>query len=492
MALIKCPECGKEISDRASSCPNCGYPISQQNRPVNRTTATPQNVVPKYNPAPRTANVPTRNEIGYNPNTYAQPKPPKKKKKLKGWQKFLIGVASVLLLLIILFVIFIIVPAIKCVNSYEAISPYLDYVGNPHPDEDEAITLTQEEYENMDNVEFMGMRGEMSFQLRDGYIFSCTWTSFDFCSEDEYREFAEGLYLYFENDPSIEAKSYGNGNTYHYFWVDPYYGFTVTMAHGFFPYDPDGKIEIKWETSEEACDILGHSWIDATCTDPKTCHVCGATEGKAIGHNASEWSEWDINYDEAVNSRELTCIECEEIIETQEETITTFVSGNYFTIHPAGFASRFEDSSSRLNNIDYDTKSEYNEYGFYDEDNTIFYRIQDKNDDYNDIGMISFSKTDGKNVAVMNNYSENIVSCINILVEDSYDVSAVVYSTILAIDPGIGYSEAADVGQTIVDNIAIAVGDINEEDFQGINYNGINYLLYKDRQYHYLVVTIQN
>ena len=28
MALIKCPECGKEVSDKASSCPNCGYPIS--------------------------------------------------------------------------------------------------------------------------------------------------------------------------------------------------------------------------------------------------------------------------------------------------------------------------------------------------------------------------------------------------------------------------------------------------------------------------------
>lgn len=27
MALIKCPECGKEISDRASTCPNCGCPI---------------------------------------------------------------------------------------------------------------------------------------------------------------------------------------------------------------------------------------------------------------------------------------------------------------------------------------------------------------------------------------------------------------------------------------------------------------------------------
>ena len=27
MALIKCPECGKEVSDTANSCPNCGYLI---------------------------------------------------------------------------------------------------------------------------------------------------------------------------------------------------------------------------------------------------------------------------------------------------------------------------------------------------------------------------------------------------------------------------------------------------------------------------------
>lgn len=29
MALIKCPECGKEVSDRAKACPSCAYPIPQ-------------------------------------------------------------------------------------------------------------------------------------------------------------------------------------------------------------------------------------------------------------------------------------------------------------------------------------------------------------------------------------------------------------------------------------------------------------------------------
>lgn len=27
MALIKCPECGRQVSDMASSCPQCGCPI---------------------------------------------------------------------------------------------------------------------------------------------------------------------------------------------------------------------------------------------------------------------------------------------------------------------------------------------------------------------------------------------------------------------------------------------------------------------------------
>ena len=34
MALIKCPECGKERSDKALSCPNCGVPMIKENHCV--------------------------------------------------------------------------------------------------------------------------------------------------------------------------------------------------------------------------------------------------------------------------------------------------------------------------------------------------------------------------------------------------------------------------------------------------------------------------
>ncbi len=32
-----------------------------------------------------------------------------------------------------------------------------------------------------------------------------------------------------------------------------------------------------------------HEWLDATCTTPKTCSLCGATDGEALGHNYGAW-----------------------------------------------------------------------------------------------------------------------------------------------------------------------------------------------------------
>ena len=32
MAMIKCPECGKQVSDKANSCPNCGYGVKPKKK----------------------------------------------------------------------------------------------------------------------------------------------------------------------------------------------------------------------------------------------------------------------------------------------------------------------------------------------------------------------------------------------------------------------------------------------------------------------------
>ena len=59
-------------------------------------------------------------------------------------------------------------------------------------------------------------------------------------------------------------------------------------------------VEHSWEdatcTKAKSCsvcklnegDVLGHKWIEATCTVAKTCSICSSTEGEAIGH---DWKE---------------------------------------------------------------------------------------------------------------------------------------------------------------------------------------------------------
>ena len=41
-----------------------------------------------------------------------------------------------------------------------------------------------------------------------------------------------------------------------------------------------------------------HSWADATCMLPKTCSLCGATDGEALGHD-----------EEVLQGKDATCTE---------------------------------------------------------------------------------------------------------------------------------------------------------------------------------------
>jgi uncharacterized membrane protein YvbJ len=43
MPLIKCPACGREISNRAVACPGCGHPISSEQSSQNEATVDNSN-----------------------------------------------------------------------------------------------------------------------------------------------------------------------------------------------------------------------------------------------------------------------------------------------------------------------------------------------------------------------------------------------------------------------------------------------------------------
>lgn len=70
------------------------------------------------------------------------------------------------------------------------------------------------------------------------------------------------------------------------------------------------------EMPNMACE---HSWIDATCTSPKTCSLCKATEGEALGHVEVILEGKEASCTEAGLTNGKKCLVCDEILLAQEE-----------------------------------------------------------------------------------------------------------------------------------------------------------------------------
>lgn len=74
--------------------------------------------------------------------------------------------------------------------------------------------------------------------------------------------------------------------------------------------------------TEDPSDEVNHSWAEATCTLPKTCTICGATEGTALGH---------------AEDADGKCLRCGEVlVEIKDEELEKYTVAacamNYFFI----------------------------------------------------------------------------------------------------------------------------------------------------------------
>ena len=71
-----------------------------------------------------------------------------------------------------------------------------------------------------------------------------------------------------------------------------------------------------------------HTWEKATCTAPKTCSVCKATEGSTIPHIASKWEIIEDAIGEEQGTRQQKCTVCGEILSTEKFYAPTKMATN--------------------------------------------------------------------------------------------------------------------------------------------------------------------
>lgn len=62
-----------------------------------------------------------------------------------------------------------------------------------------------------------------------------------------------------------------------------------------------------------------HTWTDATCTAPKTCTKCGATEGEALGHTEEKVDGRAATCTDAGLTDGTKCKVCGLILQAQDE-----------------------------------------------------------------------------------------------------------------------------------------------------------------------------
>lgn len=64
-------------------------------------------------------------------------------------------------------------------------------------------------------------------------------------------------------------------------------------------------------------EALGHTWNDATCTEPQICSVCHATKGDALGHELGDWTIIKEATCTATGEEKTTCKRCGKSLEEE-------------------------------------------------------------------------------------------------------------------------------------------------------------------------------
>lgn len=85
----------------------------------------------------------------------------------------------------------------------------------------------------------------------------------------------------------------------------------------------------------------------------------------------------------------------------------------------------------------------------------------------------------GNSLPVIDEFSPNAFSGITVLVGNDDDLAAILVATVMASNPNLEYNEAFDVAELVLET----GGNLD-----GANYDSINYVLYSDNSYQYIIV----
>ena len=160
-----------------------------------------------------------------------------------------------------------------------------------------------------------------------------------------------------------------------------------------------------------------------------------------------------------------------------KETDATFISNGYFTFAPRSFVMRFDDVDKNTSNYNYT-------YMRMNGESSLFYELAEISGGYanvRSVGMISFVKDFDTTMSIEEDFTENIVTKINVLIENADDVPPILVSCMCAVDPSLDFTTAFNLGMDVVEQAGRT---------EGYTHNGVKYVVFADGEYYFITISI--
>ncbi len=161
------------------------------------------------------------------------------------------------------------------------------------------------------------------------------------------------------------------------------------------------------------------------------------------------------------------------------DTEETFISNGRFTFTPRSFIKLFDEADKKASGYNYT-------YMRMNGETSLFYELAEISGGYENVrsvGMVSFVKDIDTTLTIEEDYTENIITKINVLVEDVDDVPAILVGCMCAADPALDFTTAYNVGMDVIEQAGTE---------EGYTHNGVNYVVAGDGEYYYIIISVAN
>lgn len=198
---------------------------------------------------------------------------------------------------------------------------------------------------------------------------------------------------------------------------------------------------------------LGHEWIDATCSEPATCMRCGATDGEVLGHQLGEPQPGGINFIDATRETVRKCVRCDKTVDSDEESLDTFIEGDGLLLTAEGFAKRLDSEMDGLTGTDVSVSDAVTS------DGELAYGLLE--DGYKKVGVVMMTDATGNNVPP--SAKNDSIHGALILVDGAKDADSaiatkVLVSLVMTVDPSLSLEEAKEVAKAAADGETVHGG----------------------------------